>query len=316
MDKAGRRFRQGLGAALAVCLLTGGPSLLAGGLDVSKQYKAAVKLEVSGDVLGALKAFEEIPEPKRDFNTRLHIAGCKKKLGRLLAAEADYEAIRTDKKADQPTIDTAASDLEDLRPRIPIIKVRTQASSSSVEVTLDERTIVVPSATRVDPGDHVVRATRGGEVVFERKLHLDEGSTVDVLVELPTPALAPVKAPEKPAASKPIVTEARSSDRMLGWTFAGLTALFAGSATWFTIQAIHHVSDRDDLASKGDPASLDAADRARSAQLWGRLSLVGVVGSAVTSGYFFWSSSKPHKPHVAVGLRTLDGVAFTIAGGW
>ena len=55
-----------------------------------KAYKAAVKLEASGDVTGALAAFEAIPVVQRDFPTRLHIASCKYKLNRLLEAEADW----------------------------------------------------------------------------------------------------------------------------------------------------------------------------------------------------------------------------------
>lgn len=33
-----------------------------------KEYKAAVKLENAGDLMGALAAFEAIPEDKRDYD--------------------------------------------------------------------------------------------------------------------------------------------------------------------------------------------------------------------------------------------------------
>lgn len=106
---------------LAIAVLLASTSATAKPAAIDKQYKAALKLENSGDLAGALAAFEAIPAEQRDYNTKLHIAGCKKKLGRLLDAEKDYEAIRTDPKADTATVETAASDLEDLRGRIPKI---------------------------------------------------------------------------------------------------------------------------------------------------------------------------------------------------
>lgn len=56
------------------------PAMAAKAYAYDKQYKAAVKQENSGDLVGALAAFEAIPEASRDYNTKLHIAGCRKKL--------------------------------------------------------------------------------------------------------------------------------------------------------------------------------------------------------------------------------------------
>ncbi|MGZ3422234.1 MAG: hypothetical protein ACXWUG_00700 [Polyangiales bacterium] len=165
-----------------------------------------MKLEVSGDIVGALAGFEAIPQEKRDFDTRLHIASCHRKLGHLLQAEKLYDAIRTDPKADQPTIDTAASDLDVLRATIPVLVLRPTPAAHDVEVTVDEQVVTAPSEKRVDPGSHAVRARRAGKVVFERTLQVTEGSKIDVPIDAPTvaaPATAPAPAPAKPEQPSP-----------------------------------------------------------------------------------------------------------------
>jgi len=303
---------------MAAAIVLGTAVASAAGPDISKPYKAAVKLEVSGDIVGALQAFENIPVDRRDFNTRLHIAGCKKKLGRLLAAEADYEAIRTDPKADQPTIDTAGSDLEDLRTRIPVVKIRHAGAGAGVITLLDDREVSVPSTTKVDPGEHLVHARRGAATVFERKLRVDEGSTIEVVIEVPgdtakpaVPAVAPPAPAEQPA--KP---PAPSASKTVAWVLAGATVALVGTGTYFAIKASEFRDERDDLASRGDAGAFDAADRARSAQMWGRISVLGAIGTAAGSGYFFWSSQNQQKPHVAVGVGAIGGFAFNVSGSW
>lgn len=151
------------------------------------KYAGAVKMENSGDLVGALATFESIPKESRDFDTRLHIAGCKKKLGRLLEAQQDYESIRTDPKADAPTRDTAASDLEDLGGRIPKVRVTVSERSSGVFVTLDGHETTTPATVLVNPGPHVVVAKRGPSIVFERTVDVAEATTINIEVDAPAP---------------------------------------------------------------------------------------------------------------------------------
>jgi hypothetical protein len=192
---------------LLVLALTPRPAAAAPAGYESK-YKAALKLEVGGDVVGALAGFESIPVEKRDFDTRLHIASCHRKLGHLLQSEQLYEAIRTDPKADQATIDTAASDLEALRATIPVLVLTPTAAARDVEVTVDDHVVSAPSEKRVDPGTHAVRARRNGKVVFERTLQVTEGSKIDVPIDAPA-VVAPAAQP--PLIAPPGSTSAPSS---------------------------------------------------------------------------------------------------------
>ena len=181
-----------LACLLAVSLTLGSLPALAQGPD---PYKTGVKLENSGDLVGALAAFESIPEAKRDFNTRLHIAGVREKLGRYLEAEKDYEAIRTDPKADAATVDTAAAALQDLRARIPKLVVKVTAATTGVKVSLDGKEITHPATTAVNPGTHVVVATRGTEQVFKREVTIAESTTLEVLVDAPAASSTTAPAP-------------------------------------------------------------------------------------------------------------------------
>lgn len=189
---------------LAAVIVLGSVPAMAKPYAFEKQYKAAVKQENSGDLAGALAAFEAIPEDKRDYNTKLHIASCKRKLGRLLDAEKDYEAIRTDPKADTPTVETAASDLEDLRTRIPKLRIRLTKATAGVVVTVDGAEVKPPLEHRTNPGDHEVIAKRGDAVVYERRVNLPESASIEVEIDAPVAPTAavvappPVVAPEAP----------------------------------------------------------------------------------------------------------------------
>lgn len=191
-------------------------------------YKKGVKLENSGDLVGALSSFESIPEAKRDFNARLHIASCKKKLGRLLEAERDYESIRTDPKADAATVDTAASDLEDLRPRIPKLVVKLSAATKEVAVAIDGHPSKVPVTVTVNPGTHSVIATRNDSVVFKREVTLAESTTIEVEVDAPAPASAPVVSEPPPVKRDPAPVS--SAQKTWGWIGIGTSVAFGAAA--------------------------------------------------------------------------------------
>lgn len=191
-------------------------------------YKKGVKLETAGDLVGALASFESIAVEKRDYNTKLHIASCKKKLGRMLEAEKDYEAIRTDPKADSATVDTAASDLEDLRSRIPKLVVKLTPATRDVAVTIDGQEAKLPVTMPVNPGLHSVVATRGGDVVFKRDVTLSESTTIEVQVDAPAPSVvtAPIAhPPETPPPPAP-----SSSQRTWGWIGLGTGVVVGGAA--------------------------------------------------------------------------------------
>ncbi|MBI2394312.1 MAG: hypothetical protein HYV09_32370 [Deltaproteobacteria bacterium] len=293
-----------LAALLASVLIVG--SLPAYGQTIEQQYKTGVKLENAGDLVGALAAFESIPAAKRDFNARLHIASCKKKLGRLLEAEADYEAIRTDPKADPPTVDTAASDLEDLRPRIPKLVLKLSKATSGVKVTVDGKEATAPSTVRLNPGMHSVVAARGDAQVFKRDVTLAESTTIEVEVDAPAPASAPVVVATPSVAPKTDDTASGSAQRTWGWISIGTGAVFA-------VGAVGAWAYSGSLADKylectGRPESCDESKR-DSVRTWETLSAVSAgvaivgVGVGVT---LLLTAPKANAVTVKAGLGGLS----------
>ncbi len=83
------------------------------------------------------------------------------------------------------TIETAASDLEDVRARIPKLRLRLSAATTSAVVTVDGVAVTPPLDHRVNPGEHEVVAKRDGAVVYERRLSLPESASVEVMIDAP-----------------------------------------------------------------------------------------------------------------------------------
>lgn len=303
------RFLSGL---LALSLLLG--SVPASAQTPEQTYKSALKLENSGDVVGALAAFESIPVAKRDFNARLHIAGCKKKLGRLLEAEQDYEAIRTDPKADKPTSDTAASDLEDLRPRIPKLVVKLSAATSNVKVTIDGHEAKVPATVAVNPGTHSVVATRGDSQVFKRDVTLSESTTIEVEVDAPPPASAPVVAAPAPTTAAPAkdVGSASSSQKTWGWIGVGTGVAFAAGAVGSWVYS-GKLGDEYLTECRATPDKCDKTKES-STRTWETMSFVsgGLAVVALGVGVTLLVTAPKGAPERAVAVRpTLGGFVIT-----
>ncbi len=277
-----------------------------------KAYKSGVQLENAGSVVDALSAFEAIPSAARDFDTRLHIASCKRKLGRLLAAEEDYETIRTDPAADEPTRDTAASDLEALRARIPKILLSQAAGTSGIAVVVDGAPVTVPSTKLVDPGSHVIVARRGSTPVFERRLELAEGTSVSVVIDAPD-AVKPDAAPATSRTpSGPTDAKRSSTLPVVGFVAGGVALVSIGMGSYFLVRAGSLRDERDQLAQSGDPAAFERADDARGAQTIARVGFGVGLAAAGAAAYFFVFHRSDEPPKKAGSLT----VAPSIATSW
>jgi hypothetical protein len=248
----------------------------------AKPYKEAVKLESDGDVVGALAKFESIPEAKRDFLVRLHIASCKHKLGRFLASQRDLEGILADPKVDAATRETAQSDLDDLRARTPKVSLRVSPATTGVVVTLDGEVVAAPAGRALDPGAHVVIATRDGTQVFKRELQLTEATAIDVEIDAPTARTtppAPVTANPTPIAP-PVVGTSGSGLRTTGWILVavgGVAGLGAAGAWWQSSSAY------DDWKASCGLTGCDD-DKASRVRTWDRTKVVGAGLAVVAVG--------------------------------
>lgn len=274
-----------LALASVLALTSVAPAFAQGGIE--QQYKASLKLEKEGDLVGALAGFEAIPEAKRDFNTRFHIAGLKEKLGRLLEAERDYETIRTDPKADSPSVESAAGALQDLRPRIPKLVVKLTTATSGVNVTIDGHDTKVPVTVNVNPGTHSVVATRGTDQVFRRDVTMAESTTIEVFVDAPAPAAPPVVAPAASPSASPSgmadTSPSNSSQKTWGYVAIGAGAAFAVLGGVAYLQTRSAITDYNDTCNdKTCTGDFDAANSKKNT--WGAISYVGLAGAVIGVG--------------------------------
>lgn len=264
-------------ALIAACVASASPRLDAAAADPTdgRTYKEAVKQESDGDVVGALAKFESIPEGRRDFLVRLHIASCKRKLGRFAASRGDLDAIVADPSADSATRDTAQSDLDDLRARTPKVSLRVSPATRGVVVTLDGEAVTPPTGRPLDPGAHVVVATRDGKEVFRRALQLAEGTTLEVEIDAPAaPTATPIT--PTPAPRGDVGVSAGSGQRTVGWALIGVggaLGLGAAGAFWQSGAAY------DDWRGSCGPTGCDDGKRSR-VEAWDAAKLVG-TGLAV-----------------------------------
>lgn len=155
----------------------------------------AYGLYLAKDYPAALQRFERAHALAKRPTTALWVARCLARMGRLVEAEGRYaEAGRLPAPVDgsgvhQRAQADAAAEREALAHRIPHLTVLVRnGSPGDAEVTLDGRPLapaLVGVAISVDPGTHLVRATRDGRSV-EQEVTLREAGEITVTLDLPS----------------------------------------------------------------------------------------------------------------------------------
>ncbi len=300
-------------ALALVFLLASSTAVAAPPFAYDKEYKAAVKLENAGDIVAALAGFEAIPDGARDYNTKLHIASCKRKLGRLKEAAQDYEKIRSDPKADPATVDTAASDLLDVQQKIPMVRVRLTVATTGVIVAIDGEEIKPPVDHPVNPGAHQVIAKRDAKVVYERRVTLPESASVEVEIDAPPVAAVPsAKLPTtEPTPEEP--TKPPSRIRATPF-FIGGGILVAGSVVSFVLaKSAQSDVEANCAVQKTKTCDADAAGEPRM-RTWERVGWVsgGLALVSIGAGVAFLAT-RPGEPSSKASAIVTPLVGSTIS---
>lgn len=140
---------------------------------------------------------------------RVYIARAYKWLGKVASAAGAYQsAVSMVAVADSPrdfasVQATAASELSELRPRIPILTIQLQgAPGQEVRVTLDGALVPAHLLERLelDPGDHTLEASAPGFVTAVARVQVAESTFTPVSLSL----LPVSQSSEPPPASVPL----------------------------------------------------------------------------------------------------------------
>ncbi len=200
--------------------------------------------------------------------------------------------------------------------RIPSVVFRVQEAdgtdATDAQVTLDNAAphSVDGSATRIDPGEHVVRFEHPGEDPVEMHVVIAESEKGRIVTAhfAPKATEAPVETPPPPPEKKAVPVAAIA--------LAGVGVLGAAGFAYFGITA---KNDLDNLRSTCAPnCSSSDLDAVKQKALFADISLgVGVVALGAAAWVFFSqaASTSAPAPAAAIDVRpTLGGAVAQFAG--
>lgn len=169
--------------------------------DAARLFREGRALVVEGRFAEACPRLEESQRREPRLGTQLNVAFCHERLGKLATAWLGFrEALLTARAdGDGAREGFAKEQVEALEPRVPRLRVRGAAGASMDELTvLLDGAPLAPSTwgeeLPVDPGEHVLVATHGGEEYWRTTVTLRESEHADVTLPAPTKAPAPTRA--------------------------------------------------------------------------------------------------------------------------
>lgn len=242
-------------------------------------YNEAVKLMEAQRYAEACPRFEASFRLAPTVRTKMAVALCHERAGRIATAWAQYrEAVRLAKQAnDDVSREAAQSRAATLEARLPRLEIHLAKPAAPITVLLDGETR--PAATLdhplpIDPGPHVLRAEALGKKPFDRTFTVGEGATESITV----PELDEVAAPVPAPATKADAT--RAPMPWWGWGAFGLAAVSAGVGTGFGIAAVAADGDARERCPSSPCRDRDGVDASESADTRAWVANVA-IGAAV-----------------------------------
>ena len=256
------------------------------------------------------RAYELVPAPSIALLQARSLA----KLGQLLEAIDIYEQTARLKLADDApeayhqAVDTARIEMEDVRHRLPRLKLILVGvgSNEQVQVSMDDRP--TPGALLgverpINPGQHRIEARVAGQLRATRELNIAEGQSYQIELDVRPAEPAPKPVVVVPAASSATSPSKPHSWRKTGGFVAlGVGALGLGIGTYTGLVALHHKSDLDAVCKPdtGCPPSTAAdIDAFRSNRTISYVSF-GVGIAAAATGVALLTIGDPAEEHVAI----------------
>lgn len=252
------------------------------------------------------RAHELVPAPSIALLRARSLA----KLGQLLEAIDIYEQTARFKLPDDApeaysqAVETARSEMEDVRRRLPRLKLMLigVGSNEHPQVSMDDKP--TPDALLgverpINPGPHRIEARVGGQLRASRELEISEGQSYQIELDV-----RPVEAP-KPAALPAVVSDSPPQNthgwrKTGGYVALGVGALGLGIGTYTGIVALHHKSELDDVCKPSCPPSSAAdIDSFRSNRTISYVSF-GVGIAAVATGITLLALGGPSEEHLAI----------------
>jgi hypothetical protein len=283
------------------------------------QFQQALALETAGDWGGALSLFQEVAAVKITPQVRFHIGLCQESLGKLVAANGEYQlaaAAADDANATEVKAQVVAR-VDALRARIPKIVIKRGTGGEYATISLDGVSLgaaMIGKEMTVDPGPHTVEGRAPGFNLFMNSFNIGEKETKTIEVTLPRKTSVAAKGTAAPA---PVAgsadTEGASMDatvksgkNYLPYVVGGIgVASLVASGVFFILRA-GAISDMNAACgSSGGACGPEAQGIYDKGKLYSTLApITGVVGLVgVSAGVVLYLVNKPASASGATGMR-------------
>jgi hypothetical protein len=294
--------------------------------EASRLFNAACESLKRGDVERACRAFDQSERLDPQLGTKLHLADCYERLGKLASAWLQFRAAellaaeRNANGSHEPREKVAHEIAEALRVRVPTVQLAFRAHAPESRVTLDGHELAERawgSPVAMEPGEHEIAVAAKGRVTWRRALEIAERQHIEVVVP-PLPQLTERHPPAPPANS------ASAPQRVVSYSVGTVGLLAIGAGVVLGIVTESTLAKRDKLCPNDvcrDQGEKDRVSELTSkAQGTARATNVLVIGAgfALAAGVtLFLLSPKSSETAVSVGLKlspTTAGLALNVRG--
>ncbi len=276
------------------------------------------------DLASACARFAESLKLDPAVGTRLNLAACEEKSGKLASALDHFTQARADLPKDDFRIPFTADKIASLTKRVARIIVRAPRGGPPPGTRVLRDGVEVPAALfntpiNVDPGPHVVVIEIAGRTPEKNTLNVGEGEerTVDVRSEAPPPAVTPI--PVEPPPPSPTTAPPKKEEKLddaggdprraLAFVTGGLGIAGIATGAVTGIIAINAASTYKDHCTDGicDPEGLDAAATGRSVRIVSPVAFAVGAAFGAASVYLFLTSRNRSSARIAPVVTPFGG---------
>jgi len=188
--------------------------------DATALFTRGRELFKAGDYKQACPLFEESFRLEPALGTKLNLALCWAKIGRLVEARKMFEAVQKDATEAGQTqrADLAQSGLDALAAQMPTLKIKLAGMPDDTRVQVDGDAVEITNPLPLDPGEHHVTATGAREVVYTAR----EGATAEITLEA-------LPAPTRP--TQVLIVGGAAAGALAIGTITGIVAIRANNAS-------------------------------------------------------------------------------------
>jgi hypothetical protein len=193
--------------------------------EASSHFKAGLRAFMQHKYVEAAESFEKAHEVLPSHKALFNAADAWEKAGELVKAALRFRQFLQEAPEDAKARDDAQARLESILTKISRLNL---AGQGATDIQVNGQPAKLGEML-ITPGDHVVTASVDGEFV-EKRVSLEAGALLRVLIEPPPPEPVPEPEPEERTIDQGV--EKKGMDPTLFYVGIGVTTVLAGATGW------------------------------------------------------------------------------------